>query len=360
MPVLPPVSSSSVPSLTIQSVIDFARTYPDVVPILGASGYSQQPALTIANDVLMKILAQGMDWKWNRAQIPMFLSVSLQQDYVTQVTDLGWLERGIRIDINNTANYNNGGIKPFWNLETVRELTQSSCPGYPFNASYIPNTLAQMGLWQPNFAYGCSYGQAMVPLTPLMQFVDANGNILFIDSTVLQLNPSSPGYWNDTPIVLPANAPYGTSGSTQPLLAPDTEPGTTVLDGTVTWTVANPDAYAIRFNPVPAQTSWLFSLIYQKKAPVFTDIKQSVTPIPNEYMYLFREGFVAACFEHAGSKMAGEKYAKWEEALMTALRAADRETEDFSFYPTSSIMGSGFNAAVGGIGIGPAWPYGGL
>lgn len=343
-------------TITVQQIVTSARAYPELVPVLGVSGLTQEPAITIANDIMQKILAQNLDWKWNRQYVPSILTVALQQDYVTQVTDVGWLEGAWRIDINNSTNNGNLAPKPVFTMESVRDLGQTSTQNHPFNLSYIPNSLAFMGQWLPNTAYGCAYGVAQTPISPIQQFIDANGNILYIDSTVLGLSINSPGFTGQ-PIVLPPNSPYGVSGDTQPLLPPNSPPGTTVVDGTVTWTVANPNGYAMRMAPLPAQSglAWLVVPVYQKKPPKLTSLQNLIAPIPDEYAYLFRQGFIAMCKEHAGSKDALESYQKWEEAIFTALRAGDREREEAVFYPSQGIMGGG--PWRSGMPVGPGWPF---
>jgi len=67
--------------------------------------------------------------------------------------------------------------------------------------------------------------------------------------------------------------------------------------------------------------------VYQRKASLFVTIQQTIDPIPDEYAYLFRSGFLAMCYDHVGSPKATTQYAKWEEQIMTALKAADREQE---------------------------------
>jgi hypothetical protein len=343
-------------TIKLQQIVQSARAYSDLQPILGTGGWTQEPALTIANDVLQRILAQGMDWKWNRAYVPPILTVALQQDYVTQVNNIGWLEYADRIDINNSTNNGNMAPKPVFTMESVRDLGRTSFQGYPFNVSWMPNSLAYLGQWYPNTAIECGYGVAQIPITPIQQFLDANGNILFINSTVLGLNINSPGF-TGTPIVLPTPNPYGTTGSTQPSAPVGATPGSTVTDGTVTWTVADPNGYAMRVAPLPALSSlaWLVEPVYQMKPPTLTSLQSTLAPLPDEYAYLFRQGFIAMCYAHASSPKAGESYAKWEEALMTALRSADREREDAIFYPSSGLMSG---QSIGEyLPIGPAWPY---
>ena len=347
-------------SLTVQTLVTEMRAYPEFIPVLGTAGYSQYPALPIANDLMQRILAETMDWKWNRAYIPGILTVALQQDYVTQCTNMGWLEMAWRCDINNNTNSGNRAPKPIFPMEAIRDLDQTSWQGVPFQVSYIPNTLAFMGQWFPNTAYGTGYGVAQIPQTPLQQFVDVNGNILYIDSTVLGLNINSPGFQNG-PVVLPPNSPYGVSGSTQPAAPANATPGALVQDGTVIWTVANPNGCAIRLSPLAAYSglAWLITPVYQVQAPILTRMQDTISPIPPDLNYLFRRGFKAMLYEHAGSKLAMESYAKWEEDLMTAVRAADRQDESFSMIPEQSLMGGGPYQGGMGIGIGAAWPFGG-
>jgi hypothetical protein len=343
-------------TLSLQSIADDVKSYPELNPLFGAGGWTQRPFMNIANDVMQRILAQSLDWKWNRAYVPSILTVALQQDYVTQVTNLGWLESAWRIDINNSTNNANLAPKPIFTMESVRDLGQTAYQANPFNVSYIPNSLAFMGQWNANTVYGCGYGQSMTPITPIQQFIDGNGNILYINSSVLNLSINSPGFSNQ-PINLGPSSPYGTTGNVQPSATKNAAAGTTVLDGTVTWTVANPNGYAMRLAPLPALSglAWLIIPVYQMKPPTLTSLLQTIAPIPDEYAYLFRQGILAMLYEHAGSKMASQAYAKWEEALMIALRGADRERDDTSFFPSESLMGGG--PYKYGMPIGAAWPF---
>lgn len=361
MPILPGVSTTN--STTVQQLINEMRVYPEFIPVLGASGYTQYPMLTICNDLMQRFLAESMPWKWNRSYVPAILTVALQQDYVTQITDIGWIENATVIDINNSTNNGNLAPKPIFLLEAIRDQQQVSFQGRPFNVNFIPNRLATFGQWYPDTAYGCGYGVAQIPISPLQQFVDENGNILYIDSTVLGLNLNSPGF-NGQPITLPPNSPYGVSGSTQPFAPANATPGTTVQDGTVVWTVADPNGFAIRLAPLPAFSglAWLIQPVYQITPPILKTLQTNISPIPPEMTYLFRQGARAMLYDHAGSPKAGAAYAKWEEDLVVAVRSGDRQEEGFSIVPGRSVMGDngGYLGGAGigwGANIGPAWPY---
>lgn len=345
--------------IKLQNVVNSFRVYPELVPVLGAGGFTQEPALTIANDVMQKILAQNFNWKFNRSNIPPFLTVALQQDYVTNINNMGWLEQGWRVDINNSTN--NGaagpqGPKPIFAMETGRDLAQTAYQANPFFMSWVPNTLAVMGTWQANTAYSCGYGVAQVPVSPIQQFVDKNSNILFIDSSTLNLSINSPGF-TTTPIVLPTPNPYGVSGGTQPFAAVNAQPGSTVTDGTVTWTVADPNGYTIRIAPLPPYSGlcWLLMPVYQVTPPIFYSLQQTIAPIPDAYAYIFRQGFLAMCYQHAGSKMFPGAYQQFEESIITALRSVDRERDETSFYPSSDLQGGSPYSTP--LQVGPSNPY---
>ena len=90
-------------TIQLQAIVDHAKTYAELKPVLGVAGSSLEPALTIANDVATTMLSPSMNWKWNRMVVNPFYTVSWQQDYATTTTTLNWIEHAWLCDINNTA-----------------------------------------------------------------------------------------------------------------------------------------------------------------------------------------------------------------------------------------------------------------
>ncbi len=330
---------------TIQDAVRYARSFAELVPVLGASGFSQEPAVSIANDVLQLFLAESLAWKFNRAYIRPFTTVPFQQDYIgvsplsgppnTPVLDLGWLEKGTRIDINNTAI-----PKPEFPLEAVRELDPTFIQATPFQLSWIPIPLARYGTWLPNQVYMSGVGptgaqQQFPSNSPIQQIIDPHGNYLYVSG-------------------------YGTSASTGsgPDAGPNATPGTTVTDGTVTWTVADPRGIAIRLYPMPPLSgiTWQICPVYQMKPPVITSLQSTIAPIPDSYAYLFRQGFLALCKDHnaPGSRESMTAIQMWQAALQTAVRSGDREREDYGFYPSNPVVGTGVGTV---LPLGPSNPY---
>jgi hypothetical protein len=314
--------------LTISDYIDQIRAYPQVVPILTTSP-GTEPALSIANDTIQMMLSQTLPWKFNRAAASPFLTVALQQDYITSITDLAWVEQGWRIDINNTAI-----PKPIYSLEMVRDLQQVSWQQVPFQVSWIPNNLAIYGTWQANTSYPTGLGAAATPTSPIQQFIDVNGNFLFVSVN-------------------------GTSDNVQPLLPANSPAGTTIVDGTVTWKVADPNGIAFRLAPLPAISGivWQIKPYYQKKPPIKTKLSNTISPIPDEFGYLFRQGLLAMCLKHAGNRTAQNEIERWKEDLFTALKGSDRERDQTSLIPADGLVTGGMGTYGGGLPIGPAYPY---
>lgn len=148
---------NAISSFRIQDEVDKVRTFVLLEPIFNVSGYSTEPALTIATDVFTAICAVNFPHKWNETNLPVFYTNSYQQDYAlvnpdgSSVTNVEWLQRGVAFDINNTAI-----PKPYVNVECGRSqpqrtstffnsASQLSDPG--FIANSFPNYSLYYGIW---------------------------------------------------------------------------------------------------------------------------------------------------------------------------------------------------------------------
>lgn len=416
-------------SISLRQIVQDARAYPDVATTLPSiAGSAFNPALQLADRVMRATLSADLAWKWNRAETPRFLVVPLQQDYITNVTNMAWVESGQSIDVNNTAN-----PKPIWDVQAVRDLGPTWWQGDARFQSFtwIPNNLATFGQWAAQTVYPCGYGVASPAPSPIQQILDVNGNILFIDSSSLNLTQNSPGF-SGTPFTFPSGTisagsnsvlcfltasipvpsgtivtisgktglwaaingswratqisqtmfsipvdstlfgsfgatgtfttgPYGTTGTTVPS-ANSNVPGTLVQDGTVVWTVADPNAYCIRFSPVPPPGGlcYLYQIWYQMKPPKFTSLEQTLTPIPDEMYDLFLDGFLIKARENSPDPDARKRstvdIVTWEANLKKKLISFDREANNISIVPAQTIDGRG--GGSGGYGGSLPWPSG--
>lgn len=377
------VFASSTPSkivfgnstLKLRDVVDDAYTLGDVAPVLSTGGSSMQPALSIANDVMQALInggpgGQPYNWKWNRYNIPTFTTISLQQDYfIPGLVNLGWLESAWAVNLNQTSIPKS---KMF--LEVHKDLMVTGAQtSYPGKISWLPNSMLNTGAW----------GQH--PFGPTAGFPSGETVVTGPGATGQQ-NPG-PGVIYSNPIgtlLTPINActaikdPYGnlwclttfgTCGSTQPIWPTDPSypttrnPNilpTTVSDGSCVWTAINPQGQGIRLEPIPPQTGvvWQIQAVGQMKAPRFYNLEQYINPLPDDWEWAFKQGFFAECFRRSPDPRVRAKYQQekqwWLESLDKAVRQADREMDDFGFYPTSIIMDTGFGINL----INPAMPFG--
>lgn len=340
------MASKIISSYSTMNLIDYARTFPGTTKALNVAGYAVQPALSFADQVVKKIISKSNPWKWNAQAAPVFYTQPFQQDYPTSITqeDFGWLMNCTMLDVNNPqANTNLPIILP---LEAVQALLPTFLAGFPRKISWVPNQLAQLGTWGggtsgPNGDPGPNV-QIITPLTsqgggpnnnPITAIRDTNGNI----QTVTQ---------------------YGTCGNTQPTWPAANSPaGTTTTDGTVIWTVQDPNGIAWRLDLLGVYGSNVFEVhpIYQAAPPNIKTLSQTFAPIPDFMYYLVQQGFLVYCNKMSNPQTFAEEFAQWQDDIRLAMESSDRERQEFGFYPSSSIQGWGPNSGVGTFGY-VGWP----
>jgi hypothetical protein len=377
------VYASSTPACTVQGnstirlqeVVDDAGTLGDVAPALSTGGVSMQPALSIANDVMQALInggniGQPYNWKWNRYNLPVFYTNSLQQDYfIPNLFNIGWLESAWAVNINQTS----VGKQKF-PLEVDKDLLVTYDQNtYMGKISWLPNSMLMTGTW------------GAAPLGPTAGFPSGQTTVSGPNQSGQQ-NPG-PGVIYTNPVgtlITPYNAttaisdPYGNlwclttfgiCGSTQPTWPTNpTYPtlrnpnliATTVTDGSCVWTAINPKGQGIRLSPVPPQSGvvWQIQAVGQMVAPRFFNLSQYINPIPDNWEWAFKSGFFAQCYRRNPDPKIRARFPQeqqlWLEALDKAVRQADREQDDFGFYPSGMIMDTGF----GFNPVTPSQPWG--
>lgn len=347
-------------TVVLQQIVNIAKAYGDLAPILNVAGSSAQPALTIANDVMNAICGVAFPHKWNEINLPVFYTNSYQQDYAVlyptgmSILNLAWLERGVVIDINNAAI-----PKPYRLVECGRQLPQATGT-FSFNSytqsplflvNFFPNMSLYYGTWGSenngtssfgnNPVAGSVYtnplGTASMPVNPITQIQDANGNLLVLTT-------------------------YGIEGTTAPVLGTNATPGSTCAGtgATTIWTVANPWGMGFRILPVPSETGvvWQFNLTGQMTPVRFTSLSQTLYPLPDYFEPNFRQGFIAQCYRYSPEQKIRQKFhdewSMWLASLIELRAKQDRELEENMFVPDRGIMSGG---SRNNTWYGPQWPF---
>lgn len=352
-------------TVKLQTIVNIARTMPDLEPVLNVAGSSSQPSLAIANDVMNAICAMPFPQKWNDLSLPYFYTNSWQQDYAliygpnltpkgnpasngSSVTNLAWLERGICININSTS-----FPKAYREVEVGRDLPMATGANWTtwaggtvqnpgFLACFFPNYMLYYGQWGAtnngtgsvgnNPVAGSVYtdplSTASQPANPITQIQDQNGNLLLLTT-------------------------YGTEGSAAPFASANSPAGTTCsgVGATTVWTVVDPMGAGIRIYPVISQTGpvWQFQLVGQATPVRFSSLSQTLAPLPDIFEPNFRQGFIAQCYRYSPEAKTRAKFDKewalWMASMRELLMKQDRELEENEFVADRSIMGGGQNRA---------------
>jgi hypothetical protein len=184
--------------------------------------------------------------------------------------------------------------------------------------SWDYNRNLQFGVWPgPQVPYSPLI-TANVVQNPLMSMIDANGNLLIVTG-------------------------FGTTGSTAPLLAANSVEGTTVVDGSVTWTVVSPNSQGFRVFPLPGPTGpvYQFTPCYQVKAPTLANLNATtLDPIPDDYSNVFFTGVEWQCKgaspNPAERKEFKENYPLWLKSLEDTRKQGDREADAYGMLPATS------------------------
>lgn len=355
-------------SIQLQAVVDFTKTMPELNPVLSTGGFSDQPARSIANQVMIDLLSQPAGvWKWNRFKIPPIYTNSWQQDYALPTTNaISWFENGVIVDINSTSQ-----PKTKYPFESNRDLAETDVQyGQPGQFCWFPNDQLIYGTWGggntgegtlsnpgPLSVYGPILGNVSQSANPFTQVKDPNGNLWTLQPTTAypnNLNASvtlgavQPSW--------PTNPTYPTFQS--PNVVQTVANGGIIQDGTAYWQAVNPKGQGIRINPIPSQTGrvWQLRMFAQMRPVAFLGLTQTLEPIPDDFYTYFQNGFVAYCYMHSkDSKIAAKfqvMYKLWIESLTQALRSIDRERDNAGIYPGEAIMQQGYQNYIG-----PANPY---
>src|ERR1700741_3343914 len=340
----------------LQDVVDDSLRFGDIKPVLSTGGSSLQPALTIANQVMTELCSQRYNWKWNSFLVPVFNTISWQNDYVVPgIITLGWLENGVIIDINSTSI-----PKRKFKLEVVKDLQPSSDSyGRPFQVCWQDNRMLQYGSWGsgatgpnanntgqlnpgPNVVYTNPLGATTTPSNPITQILDTNGNIQTVN-------------W----LGVGAGAQIKCGSTTPSWPAANAAAGANTIDGQVTWTVIDPKGQGFRLQLIPAQAGVVWQVIMraQSKPVKFTSLATTIDPGPEEASSYFMQGFRAYCYQRSPETKTRAKFDTefklWLAALAKGEGQSDREQESFVFYPSDNFTGGVWDMPYPG----PAWPF---
>lgn len=335
-------------TIKLQNVVNLASQHADLLPLAGVGGYSNEPALSLCNDVLEEALAAPTAWKFNRAEMGMFVTYPNRQDYLfagAVAFTLGASSRGVGIglktsDVLTSAIVISGSQASVTCLQPHGFSVGAVVYMFGNSSSFLNSVFTQN---ENSTTY--SGGFTITGITTVNQ---PNDTFLFTLAGHGGTLDGSAGIadfgWLESGTIVEVNS----NGSIQ-----TTRQVEAVHDLTPSWFVATPDKVCvlqdlgtgvlkIRFREVPGSTIWACNLVYQKQAPLKTALSDTWAPFPDQFSYVYRQGFLARCYRYIDSPKADNEDAKFQRAIAKAAGKDDVEASDQHVYPERSLMDNGY------------------
>lgn len=340
-------------TVTVQQVVNLASTHIELLPVAGVGGYTNEPALSLANDVLQTIMAStyempngevlSLDWKWNRAEMPMFVTSPNRQDYLfagATFFGLGGDACGAGIDLaTNNALTISGSTVTIKLLEPYCGAVGDVCyilgTGSNYDSVFTANGANNAGFSGNTYTITNLSTDGKTVTATITGTASGTSGSAGINDFGWLAGATIIGIGNGGPILPTRHVeavrdiqPYGYANIPEKVCVLQ-DLGTGVLK--------------IRFYPVVGTTVWGVNLVYQKKAVLLTSLSSTWSPIPDEVSYLVRQGFLAKAYRYVDSKRSEIEETKFSNTMRKALGADERETPDVGLYPAEGIQTMDYN-----------------
>lgn len=335
-------------TITLQTVVNLASTHSDLMPLAGVGGYNQEPALSLCNDTLQDLLSAPHDWKFNAIDMPFLVTANTRQDYLfagATAFTLGSDSAGASIGLGSASAVTvTSGVVTVNTLESHQfsvgdtvyhaGVTMTTGTTANYNSTFTQNATSSTwsGGWVITAVTTKSYSFAAVSGQANGDIGGATGITDFgwlASATARELNNnSSPG--NIRPVEAVRLLPVSGRTDNPSKVSVQKDLGTGVVK--------------IRFECATGSTIWCINLVYQAKAPLLTQLSQTWAPFPDEFSYVYRQGLLYRMYRYLNSPMQAAEFQKFQETILKATGADDREASDVHCYPESSLIdGRGYS-----------------
>ncbi len=326
----------------LQQTVNLASQSADLLPLAGVGGYTNEPALTLCNDTLQEALAAPNAYKWNRAFMPPFMTSPNKQDYVVTGAVaflLGSQSFGVGIAL---ATASTPGISRSLFVTTV-----TCVEPHNLTSSAVGQTLYMLGNTDSQFNSTFTNNGQVAQFSGgwVITSVPNTTQIVFTHSVSGTATSGAPGItdfgWLETASVTELNNNSPVPNLRQVRAVSYLTPSTiaTGVPGKVCVLVDNGDGTLIvRFREIPSTTIWTANLVYQKKAPLKTALTDTWSPIPDEYGYVYTQGFLSRAYRYINSPRSEAEDAKFQRAIQKAVAQGDEEPTDTSVIPEASLV----------------------
>lgn len=308
----------------------------------GAGGVTNEPALSICNDVLQTLLSAPNNWKFNKKALPQFTTIPYQQDYV--VSGCTMSVPGKAVVYLNAVQSATPGLTESGTTATATfsdfapNGIQGASPGGQPQLFAIGDQATIAGANQTT--YNATFTLTSVPNTTSVQFTAAGGlvndggqgigDICWIEHATLQdyMSTSTVKPLHDIEVV--------SSLPNESIIQPPFKVAMQIENSA--GTLVTP---LFRFWPVPSSQIWNALIFYQLVAPLKVALTDTWSPWPDTLGYVLRSGVKAKCYEFYEDPRFPTAYSLWQTDILRALDIRQQEARNESYFPDLPIMRGG-------------------
>lgn len=321
-------------TVSLQSVVNLCRTHVELMPIADVGGFSNEPALSLANDTLQELLAQPYNWKFNMKTLPLLVMQPYRQDYLFAGACAFTSKGGVGIDLAANAAISESGTTV--TVNTLQDHNFSVGDTVYMTGNTVVAYNSTFSQTQTSSGWSGGWAITAIPTSRSFTFTHVSSGLAnsgaagitdfgwLSDATQTDLNTSDavPKPW----IVKCVKTLQRTSLGGRPEKAcVVSDSGTGVL--------------TVRFSSVPTASVWCVTFNYQAKAILKTDLTQSWSPFPDEFGFVYRQMFLARCYRYLDHRRADAEEARALGMIQKALGRDDVEESDQRVSPEQTIMG---------------------
>lgn len=320
-------------SVTIQSVVDFSRTHGDLYPLVDVGGFSNEPALSLANDTLQELCAQPNAWKFNRVASNILVTQNARQEYQFAGASAFTNRYGASIGLASTPAITQSGFTVTVNTLQDHNFSAGETVFMTGNTTAAYNSTYTEGPTSSGWSGGWTI--LTTPTARSFTFTHASsglGNSGAAGITDFAWLESAEMY--DTRATDPNTKRWqmeavrtmkrsSDAGSRPNKIAVLSESGGILV---------------IRVTPVGNEVVWGITLNYQAKPPLKTSLQGNWAPFPDEFGFVYRQAFLARAYRYMNHRRADLEGARAAAQIAKAMARDDNEAENQYVTPEVSLM----------------------
>lgn len=316
-----------------------ASAHTELMPLAGVAGYSDEPALSLCNQVIQELLAPGTAWKWNRKEMPFFVTSLNKQDYLHAGAVAWTTSGGVGIALKTANGITSTGFPGTVTVNTLEPHNFSvgatvylaGCPDAVYNSTFTQTPSSS--------AWSAGYVIASVPTATSFTFASISGQTLTSGASGI-----TDFGWLESATMLEINSATSPQIIHNLLGVRTLQPSSTVSTSDRVSIVSNDGAgtLKIRLRFANGSTPFGVYLVYQAKAPLKINLNSKWDPIPDELSYVYDQFFLARAYRFINSGRADIEYQRAQVALNKAVSNEDNEESEEHVTPEHSLMGGGW------------------